>query len=117
MLGYLSPSELGSASRGSWSSQSSPSSPFLLFFPPLFFLSLFFFFNFFVSANLTVSLTLPFGLSIWRRARPFPLPYLTHVKEFSVSPSIQENRDLQNGRIPLVLESVGGVSKRLHKEW
>lgn len=36
------------------------------------------------------------------------MPYLTHVKVFSVS-WIQENQDLQNGRILLVLESVGGV--------
>lgn len=34
-----------------------------------------------------------------------------------MSPWIQENRDLQSGRIPLVLESVGGVQKRLHNEW
>lgn len=34
-----------------------------------------------------------------------------------MSPWIQENRDLQNGRIPLVLESVGGVRKRLHNKW
>lgn len=26
-----------------------------------------------------------------RQAGPFPLPYLTHVKEFSMSPWIQEN--------------------------
>lgn len=31
-----------------------------------------------------------------------------------MSPWIQENRDLPNGRIPLVLESVGGVRKGLH---
>lgn len=41
---------------------------------------------------------------------------MTHVKEFSLSPWIQENQDLQNGRILLVLESVGGVRKRLHNE-
>ena len=34
-----------------------------------------------------------------------------------MSPWIQENRDLQSGRIPLVMESVGGVRKRLHNEW
>lgn len=45
------------------------------------------------------------------------MPYLTHVKEFLLSPWIQENRDLQNGRIPLVLESVSTVRKRLHNKW
>lgn len=56
------------------------------------------------------------SLSIWELRWTIPLPYLTHVKEFSVSPWIQENQDLQNGRILLVLESVGGVRKRLHNE-
>lgn len=33
-----------------------------------------------------------------------------------MTPWIQENQDLQNERIPLVLESVGGVQKRLHNK-
>lgn len=56
---------------------------------------------------------MPPGLGFWsflnlEELDRFPLPYLTRVREFSVSPWIQENRDLfQNGRIPLVLELSG----------